>query len=139
MKRISQRKKRKPIPVPIASMGDIAFLLIIFFMVASEAARNNPNITLTPPLSEFVETNEANLAARVSIDEAGEIYFDGVRVDGPKDIEWGVRAVLNDATTDDQRRVLFSCDAALPKETYDPVIKAIVEAGGILEAVGELP
>lgn len=139
MKRTSQRKKRKPIPVPIASMGDIAFLLIIFFMVASEAARNNPNIALTPPLSEFVETNEAQLAARVSIDEAGEIYFDGVRVDGPKDIEWGVRAVLNDATTDDQRRVLFSCDAAQPKETYDPVIKAIVEAGGILEAVGELP
>lgn len=139
MKRLPQRKKRRPIPVPIASMGDIAFLLIIFFMVASEAAKNNPNITLTPPLSEFVETNEANLAARVSIDENGEIYFDGVRVDGPQDIEWGVRAVLTDVTTDDQRRVLFTCDAALTKESFEPVLKAIAEAGGIIEAVGELP
>jgi len=138
MRRKPQRKKRKPIPVPIASMGDIAFLLIIFFMVASEAAKN-PNIALTPPLSEFVKTNEATLAARISIDEAGQLYFDGVLVDGPKDIEWGVRAVLNDATTDDQRRVLFSCHESLPKETFEPVLKAIAEAGGIIEAVGELP
>lgn len=139
MKRNPQRKKRRPIPVPIASMGDIAFLLIIFFMVASEVTKDNPNITLTPPLSEFVETNEATLAARIAIAETGEIYFDGVRVDGPKDIEWGVRSVLVNATTDDQRRVLFTCDAALPKETFEPVIKAIAEAGGIIEAVGELP
>ncbi len=139
MKRIPQRKKRRPIPVPVASMGDIAFLLIIFFMVASEASRNNPNITLTPPFSDFVKTNEANLAARISIDEAGQLYFDGVLVDGPKDIEWGVRAVLNDTTTDDQRRVLFSCHDSLPKETFEPVLKAIAEAGGIIEAVGKLP
>lgn len=138
MRRKPQRKKRKPIPVPIASMGDIAFLLIIFFMVASEAAKN-PNIALTPPLSEFVKTNEATLAARISIDEAGQLYFDGVLVDGPKDIEWGVRAVINDATSDDQRRVLFSCHESLPKETFEPVLKAIAEAGGIIEAVGELP
>lgn len=139
MKRRSQRKKRKPIPVPIASMGDIAFLLIIFFMVTSEAAKNNPNITLTPPLSEFVKSNESTLAARVSLDESGQLYFDGVLVDSPKDIEWGIRAVINDATTDDQRRVLFSCHEALPKETFEPVLKAIAEAGGIIEAVGELP
>jgi len=138
MRRKPQRKKRKPIPVPIASMGDIAFLLIIFFMVASEAAKN-PNIALTPPLSEFVKTNEATLAARISIDDVGQLYFDGVLVDGPKDIEWGVRAVINDATSDDQRRVLFSCHESLPKETFEPVLKAIAEAGGIIEAVGELP
>ena len=37
------------------------------------------------------------------------------------------------------RHVQFKCDAALTKEQFDPVIKAIVEAGGILKAVGELP
>ncbi len=139
MKRAPQRKKRKPIPVPIASMGDIAFLLIIFFMVASEVTKDNPNITLTPPLSEFVKTNEATLAARVAIDEKGELYFDGTRVDDPKEIEWRIRDILTTAETDDQRRVLFTCDAALPKETFEPVLKAIAEAGGIIEAVGELP
>ena len=32
MKRPPQRKKRRLVTVPIASMGDIAFLLIIFLL-----------------------------------------------------------------------------------------------------------
>ena len=139
MKRKPQRKKRKPIPVPVTSMGDIAFLLIIFFMVTSEASKNNPNITLTPPLSEFVKSNEATLAARVSIDESAQLYFDGTLVDGIKDIEWRLASALDSAKTDEQRRVLFSCHESLPKETFEPVLKTIAEAGGIIEAVGELP
>ena len=31
----------------------------------------------------------------------------------------------------------FKCDAAIYKETFEPVLKAIAEAGGIIEAVGE--
>ena len=30
-------------------------------------------------------------------------------------------------------------DARLPRETFEPVLKAIAEAGGIIEAVGEKP
>jgi hypothetical protein len=44
---------------------------------------------------------------------------------------------LADTVSDEQRHVQFKCDAALPKEQFEPVIKAIVEGGGILEAVGE--
>ena len=140
MKKRLQRKKkqkRRAIPVPIASMGDIAFLLIIFFLVCSEIAKDNANIQTTPPVSEHVRKMKASVAARVAIDTDGVIYFDGTRVDSAKDVEWGVRAVLASTASDDQRHVQFKCDAALPKETFEPVMKAIVEAGGILEAVGE--
>ncbi len=136
-KSIQRKKKRRTIPVPIASMGDIAFLLIIFFLVCSEAAKDNPNIQVTPPNSEYVKKVKATVAARVAIDVDGLIYFDGTQVDSHKDIEWGVRAILANTASDDQRHVQFKCDAALPKETFEPVMKAIVEAGGILEAVGE--
>ena len=135
MKR-SRRKKRKAIPVPIASMGDIAFLLIIFFLVCSEVAKEK-NLDVTLPLSEHVEKVKASVVARVAIDESGEIYFDGTRVDNAKDVEWGIRALLTNTVSDDQRHVQFKCDAALPKETFEPVLKAIAEAGGIIEAVGE--
>ena len=77
------------------------------------------------------------VVARVAIDEQGEIYFDGARVDSAKDVEWGVRALLTNTVSDDQRHVQFKCDAGLPKETFEPVLKAIAEAGGIIEAVGE--
>jgi biopolymer transport protein ExbD len=137
MKKRLQSKKRRTVPVPIASMGDIAFLLIIFFMVCSEVAKDK-NMAVILPLSEHVKKMQAVVVARVAVDENGEIYFDGTRVDNAKDVEWGVRALLTNTITDDQRHVQFKCDSALPKETFEPVIKAIAAAGGIIEAVGEL-
>ena len=138
MSKLSRRKKkRRTVSVPIASMGDIAFLLIIFFLVCSEVAKDKANLQVTLPNSEHVQKIKASVAARVAIDAEGEIYFDGARVDSAKDVEWGVRAMLANTIADDQRHVQFKCDAALPKETFEPVLKAIAEAGGIIEAVGE--
>lgn len=136
MKR-SKRKKRKPIPVPVASMGDIAFLLIIFFLVCSEAIKDKSNAPLELPFSEHVEKPKATVVAYVAIDETGAIYLDGQIVDGAKDIEWGLRAILTSTVSDEQRHVQLKCDKNQPKEIFQPVLKAIAEAGGIIEAVGE--
>lgn len=132
-----RRKKRRAVPIPVASMGDIAFLLIIFFLVCSETSKERSDLAVTPPRSEYVEKIRATVAARVVVDEAGQIYLDGVRVDGAKDVEWGVRSLLTTKVADEQRHVQFKCDAALPKEVFEPVLQAIAEAGGIIEAVGE--
>jgi biopolymer transport protein ExbD len=137
MKKRLQSKKRRAVSVPIASMGDIAFLLIIFFMVCSEVAKDK-NMAVLLPLSEHVKQMKVVVVARIAVDENGEIFFDGTRVDNAKDVEWGVRALLTNTITDDQRHVQFKCDSALPKETFEPVIKAIAAGGGIIEAVGEL-
>ena len=132
------RKKRKAIPVPLTSMGDIAFLLIIFFMLLSEFAKDR-DLPITLPRSEHVKKTEPTVVARVAIDESGIIYLDGAAVDNAKDIEWGVRALLANTLTDDQRHVQFKCDSTLPQEQFEPVLKAIAEAGGIIQAVGEPP
>ena len=137
MARKTNRKKRKPVPVPIASMGDIAFLLIIFFLVCSEVAKDKTDLQVTLPLSAYVEKSEANAAARVAVDETGQIFLDGVAVNSAKDVEWGVRALLARTVADDQRHVQFKCDANLPREMFEPVLQAIAEAGGIIDAVGE--
>ena len=137
MKR-SRHKKRRHVPIPVASMGDIAFLLIIFFMLLSEFAKDR-DLALEPPTSQHVEKPEQIAAVRVGIDENGAIYLDGQPVQSVKDVEWGVRALLTDTVTDDQRHVQLKVDRDLPYETYQPVIKAIAEGGGILQAVGELP
>jgi biopolymer transport protein ExbD len=133
----SQRKKRKAIPVPIASMGDIAFLLIIFFLVCSEVSKEKSNLEVTLPFSKHVEKVKAQVVARVAVDQGGEIYFDGARVDNAADVEAGVRDLLTETVSDDQRHVQFKCDSSLPKEVFEPVLKAIAAGGGIIEAVGE--
>ena len=122
--------------MPIASMGDIAFLLIIFFLLLSEFAKDK-DLPIDLPASRQVKKNEVVVAARVAVDADGSIYFDGDRVDNAKDVEWGVRALLSKTVSDEQRHVQFKCDASLSKETFAPVLKAIAEAGGIIEAVGE--
>jgi biopolymer transport protein ExbD len=120
-------------------MGDIAFLLIIFFLVCSEVAKEKSNLQVALPVSQHVEKLEKSVAARVAIDEQGTIFLDGLQVDAAKDVEWGVRALLANAVTDEQRQVQFKCDAQLPKEVFEPVLQAIAEAGGIIQAVGTLP
>jgi biopolymer transport protein ExbD len=130
------KKKRRTVSVPVASMGDIAFLLIIFFLVCSEESMEKP-VAAVLPKSEYVEKVEKKVVARVSIDKDGNIFFNGERVDGPKDIEWAVRAKLARTITDDQRHVQFKCHSGHPKEIFEPVMQAIAEAGGIIEAVGE--
>jgi len=135
----AQRKKRRKVSVPIASMGDIAFLLIIFFLVCSEASKEKQNLKVVLPVSEHVEKLEKGVAARVAVDEEGQIYLDGQEVETAKDVEWGVRALLANAVTDEQRHVQFKCDAEMPKEIFQPVLQAIAEAGGIVQAVGTLP
>lgn len=137
MKR-SRKKKRKTIPIPVASMGDIAFLLIIFFLVCSEAVKDNSNVPVELPTSEHVEKTKVSVVAYVTVDDSGSIYFDGQPVDSPKDIEWGVRALLTNTVSDEQRHVQFKCDKSQPKEVFQPVLKAIAEGGGIIEAVGEI-
>jgi len=134
----SGRKTRRKVLIPVASMGDVAFLLIIFFLLLSEFAKDK-DLPINLPASEHVEKNKTPVIARVAIDSSGVIYFDGERVESAKDIEWGVRALLARTVTEEQRHVQFKCDWTLPKETFEPVLKAIAEAGGIIEAVGEKP
>ncbi|MFT5522098.1 MAG: biopolymer transport protein ExbD [Pirellulaceae bacterium] len=132
----SRKKKRRKVQVPVASMGDIAFLLIIFFLLLSEFAKDK-DLAIDLPTSEQVQKTEVVVAARIAIDSEGVIYFDGDRVDNAKDVEWGVRALLSKTVADEQRHVQFKCDVSLSKATFEPVLKAIAEAGGIIEAVGE--
>lgn len=133
-----RRGRAQKVIVPVASMGDIAFLLIIFFLLLSEFAKDK-DLPIALPESAQVEKVKAVVVARVAIDSQGVIYLDGMRVESAKDIEWGVRALLVSTVADEQRHVQLKCDATLPTETFEPVLKAIAEAGGIIEAVGEKP
>lgn len=133
-----RRRKRRQVPIPLASMGDIAFLIIIFFMLLSEAAKDK-NLDLDLPQYAQAEQSKIKYAAHVAIDREGQIYMDGDPMQGAKDIEFALKAVLADASSDDQRHVQFKCHSTLTQKQFEPVIEAIIEAGGILEAVADNP
>jgi biopolymer transport protein ExbD len=133
---MKKRRPRKPqIMVPVASMGDLAFLLIIFFMVCSNFAKQRP-VPMTPPQS--IDVNQLpQYPIEVAVDKHGKIYLQGREVNDAQEIEWGVAALIKDKKTDDQRTVVFRCDKELTRDVFEPVVEAIAKGGALIAAVGE--
>jgi biopolymer transport protein ExbD len=134
--RKNRMKRRRTANIPLASMGDIAFLLIIFFLLASEF-RVDKKLSMELPQSEQVEQKDIDIAARVDIDDQGNIYLDGNLVNDAEEVGVGIGAILQGAVLDSERHVQLRCDATQKKDVFEPVLRAIAEAGGVVEAVGE--
>ncbi len=122
--------------IPIASMGDIAFLLIIFFIVVSQQARD-PYVQVETPISGDIEQLEKQYPVVVSLTEEGAIYLNRTRVEDAEAIEWGVRAIIDQAENDTQRTVLFKCDKQVQQSQFMPVWQALIESGARIAAVGQ--
>jgi biopolymer transport protein ExbD len=127
---------RHELPViPTANLVDIAILLIIFYMACSNfVSQQGAKINL-PKASGLEKLNEPLVL--VAIDNQGVISLQGKPVAVAADVESGVMELLRDKTTDEARHVMFRCDAAVSRGTFEPVLNAIVQGGGIVVAVGE--
>jgi biopolymer transport protein ExbD len=116
-------------------MADIAFLLVIFFVLCSTAAKE-AGITVHPPESRDIDELEQTRIV-VIIDDKKEIYVEGRKVATPKEVESELTVLLQDAANERDRTVLFRCDREVPKNVFEPVMDAIARAGGLIAAVGE--
>ena len=123
------------ISVPTTSMGDIAFLLNIFFMVCSNFAQES-KIKFKPADAMNLKAVE-NAKISVVIDEANAIYLDGQLVNDVPTIKLLIENALTDKTSSKARMVMFKCDRFASKRVFEPVLDAIASAGGIIVAVGE--
>ena len=130
-----RRKRRKMIPVPVASMGDIAFLLIIFFMVCSRFAKD-PGVSIEAPTTVEVSKLD-DYPIIVLIDQQAQIYFQGKPIDSAGQVEEEVRRLVEGKDDEKSRTVLFRCDRSVDKRIFEPVIEAIAKGGGRVAAVGE--
>lgn len=130
-----KRRKRNAIVVPVASMGDIAFLLIIFFMLCSNFAKESGINIRKPTAVSLEQLKESKLS--ISIDDHGAIHLNGAPLDSVRSVEDGVRILLEGRTTDEEKMVMFKCDRDVDKKVFEPVLDAIAKAGGIVGAVGE--
>ena len=130
-----RRPKHELPTVPTANLVDIAILLIIFYMACSNFLPSS-NARVTPPKAVNLAQMKEPLVV-VTIDKDGVVQLQGKEVGGAADIESAIGNLLQDKTTDDARTVMFKCDAAVSREVFQPVLDAIVQAGGLILAVGE--
>jgi biopolymer transport protein ExbD len=129
-------KSRRVAPtVPLASMGDIAFLLTIFFILTSNFAKDDTRKIAPPSAAELAQLEKQNIS--VSIDSDGAVFFNGRPVGSADVVEAGVAGFLVGKKDPKDRMVVFRCDRGVDKKVFEPVLAAISKAGGVIAAVGE--
>ena len=134
-RRSRKRREKQDADPPLAAMGDIAFLLIIFFILASNFAKEPPGkleLAKAPQL-EILE----NTQVVVVIDDRDRIYMNGQEVDGAKTLELAVTELLEGVEESEKRVVQFKCDRNTSKAVFEPVIDALAKAGALIAIVGE--
>ncbi len=131
------RRPKHELPIiPTANLVDIAILLIIFYMACSNfLPSSNAKIAL-PKAQDLAKVEEPMVM--VSIDEAGTVMLQGKEINGGQEsVEGAVAQLIREKTTDEGRTVMFKCDAKVSREVFQPVLDGIVQAGGLILAVGE--
>ena len=130
------RRPKHELPIiPTANLVDIAILLIIFYMACSNFLSATTGRIVPPKAPDLIKIEEPLVI--VSIDQSGTVYLQGHEVGGAAAVESAVTDLLRDKKDDKSRMVMFKCDATVSREVYQPVLDAIVQAGGLILAVGE--
>lgn len=125
------RKKRIQPMLPLASMGDIAFLLIIFFMLVAKFMKN-VNVDLEKPQSEEVQTVET-ARIEVTVDADGVIRLQGIEC-GAAELGSAIDAMVG---SDREQTVEVTIDKRLSRDIYMPVMEGLAESGAKIMLTGE--
>lgn len=116
-----QRKSGTRAEIPTASMADIAFLLLIFFMVATTFRREEPRPVEIPDAEATQRTDEKRKNVRnVYVEKDGRIYINDQLVPAQR-----VAGILRAAYVETDRRLVVSLEA--DREVPYRYINAVTE------------
>jgi len=126
--RISRRQLPSP-HIPFISLADIAWQIIIFFLVAAAFVAN---YALNVPMPSASPGNTAAIAKPLNI-RAGEgrLTVNGVNVSS-EHLESYIASLLTGITKDEDRAVIVFPDEDLTFQRNAEILYAIQKAGGIV-------
>jgi biopolymer transport protein ExbD len=126
-----KRRAHVDVAVPTASMGDIAFLLIIFFILTTSFAKEKQVKLKIPQSRDIVAMKE--LPVFVSVDKDGAVWLQGRRC-AVEALDEGVRSAVASRA---EKVVKLRVDKALRQDQYGPVFLALSRAGVEIALVGQ--
>jgi biopolymer transport protein ExbD len=129
--KITRRKSRAE--VPSMAMGDIAFNLLIFFVILARA-QDDSHLQWTPAKATNLESAGQSMVS-VLIDKDSKLYLNGQQI-GIAELAGRIETALGDAPQG-QRTVLVKVHSDTLAQRFEPVIEAISEAGGDLVHIVE--
>ena len=121
-------RKKLAADVPATAMGDIAFLLLIFFVILARVV-DDSHLQWEPAVTPEVEPAGASLAS-VVIDSDLRLFLNG-RETNAEALPGALEELLGD-TEPGKRKVLLKVDREATANLFQPAIEAISMAGGDL-------
>ena len=115
------------------AMGDIAFNLLIFFVILARA-QDDSHLQWTPAKAKDLEP-AGHSTVSVVIDEENRLYLNGNEI-GVASLAGEIDGILGDAPPG-ERIVLLKCHKETLAQRFEPVVEAISEAGGDLVHIVE--
>ena len=132
-------RKKLTASVPSFAMGDIGFLLLIFFVILARA-QDDSHVRWQPAKLKEVEMVASPLAS-ITIDTGFKNYLDGREISTDA-LPAALSQILGD-TPSGKRYVFLKVHKEAKAIHFEPIIAAISEAGGdlvhILEPEQPLP
>jgi biopolymer transport protein ExbD len=127
------KKKVADVDIPVASFSDLAFLLIIFFIVATTLQKTT-GITANVPSGEKSE-QQAKKTTIVNINDRTILINDkAVTVD---ELRAELKGMQFDTKEGDDKIVLLETKGNVVYQDYFEVISTISTAGGVVALVKE--
>lgn len=126
-------KRKFEASVPSMAMGDIAFLLLIFFVILAKA-QDDSHLRWEPAADEQLEQAK-NYKASVVIDVKNKTYLNG-RPIAQAQLEGALGELLGDAEPS-KRTVLLKVHKDATVLQFEPVIEAVSKSGGEIHHVLE--
>jgi len=122
------QRKTSRAEVPALAMGDIAFNLLIFFVILARA-QDDSFLKWQPAKATNVES-AGHAKVSVLIDTEDRLYVNGQEI-GVAQLADHIRETLGEAPPG-ERSVLLKVHREATAVRFEPVIEAISEAGGDL-------
>lgn len=124
------RKQLRSVPpsVPTASMADIAFLLIIFFMLTTSFSPERTSVQLPESMIQMKVTDEASI---VAITREEQIHFtsgeeDSVPLSGPEELGLIVKEIIELVPS---KEFVVKADRNVRYEAIDRVLETLRSNG----------
>lgn len=121
-------RKKMVCEVPSVAMGDIAFNLLVFFVILARA-QDDSHLQWQAAATPKVEKAGYSRVS-VVVDRDSKLYLNGQEV-GIGQLSAGISKTLGNAPAGD-RTVLLKVHKETLAQRFEPIIEAVSEAGGDL-------
>ncbi len=119
-------RKRIPLNVPFIPMADIAFNLVLFFIMMAKT-QDDSSITWRPAKGDNLKP-AGNSRISIVVDDQNRLFFNGEQV-SESEIKDRVSRELGDDAPGN-RLVLLKIDRDTQALRFEPIIEAVSQAGG---------